>query len=207
MALEFDAECQTAMGVVPNIPAVRKHGFDVIERIELEPPAVDQIGSDRKVDAPIIGRVLHVLQERLRFFILNMNAVQILAMIVCRADADLDPTEFLGKRGGHTAQTDACRIQIGRSAVFAHIGMYFGCNGEVGIDRSAIFHRQRRPDCEPVVVDMAANIDAGTYTDCIFVLCGKTARKKQWKEQEEQLCGFHYDSILISRINMNGSTS
>ena len=207
MASEFDAECQTAMGVVPMIPAARKHRFDVIERIELELPAVDQIGPDREIDAPIIGCMLHVLYDRLLVLILNTNAVEILAAIVRRTDTDLDPSEFLGKRGDHAAQADTCPVQIGRCAVFAHIGMYFGRDREIGVDRSAIFYRQRRSDPEPVVVDTAADIDAGTYADRVSVLRREAPRKKQWKEQEEQLSCFHYDSILISRININGSTS
>lgn len=146
MASEFDAECQTAMGVVPIIAAVRKHGFNVIERIALEPPAVDKIGAYRKVDAPITGGVLHVLQDRLPFLVLEMNAVQILAVLIRRADTDLDPSEFLGKRCGHTSQTDTCRIQVGRCAVFAHVGVDFDCDSEIAVDTSAIFHQQRRPD-------------------------------------------------------------
>ena len=86
MASEFDAECQTAMGVVPMIPAARKHRYDVIERIELELPAVDQIGPDREIDAPIIGCMLHVLYDRLLVLILNTNAVEILAAIVRRTE-------------------------------------------------------------------------------------------------------------------------
>jgi hypothetical protein len=42
---------------------------------------------------------------------------------------------------------------------------------------------------------------AGTDADRMFVLCGETAGKEQWKNQEEQPCRFHSETISISDID------
>jgi len=72
----------------------------------------------------------------------------------------------------------------------------FDCDSEIAVDTSAIFHQQRRPGRKPVVVDTAANIDAGTYANRIFVLRGETARKKQRKKKENR----KMESQIIQRI-------